>query len=51
MIGIMDAEVQYEQQIRELPLTIVDGVGSGLLGQDWLQHLTLIKLEGDQSRE
>ena len=41
VLGTMDAVVQYEQQTRELPLTVVRGHGSSLLGRDWLQHLTL----------
>ena len=37
----MNAVVQYEQQMQELPLTVVAGDGPSLLGRDWLQHLTL----------
>lgn len=41
VVGTMDAKVQYEQQMQELPLTVVTGDGPCLLGWDWLQHLTL----------
>ena len=41
MLGTMDAKVQYEQQTKELPLTVVAGDGPSLLGRDWLQHLVL----------
>ena len=41
VIGMMDARVQYEKQMKELPLTVVAGEGPCLLGRDWLQHLTL----------
>ena len=41
VLGTMDAVVQYEQQTRELPLTVVRGDGPSLLGRDWLQQLTL----------
>ena len=41
VVGTMDAKIQYEQQMLELPLTVVAGDGPCLLGRDWPQHLTL----------
>ena len=39
--GVIEVKVKYGQQMKDLTLTIVDGNGSTLLGQDWLQHLKL----------
>ena len=40
VVGTVDVKVQYEQQTRELPLTVDTGGGPFLLSRDWL-HLTM----------
>jgi len=40
-LGQLDVEVQYGAQQAHLPLCVVQGEGSSLLGRDWLQHLCL----------
>ena len=37
--GQKEVEVQYENQKKNLIITIVEGNGPNLLGRDWLQHL------------
>ena len=41
VVGELDAQVQYGQQSKALPLTVVAGNGASLLGRNWLQHLRL----------
>ena len=41
VLGMMDVNVQYGEQIKTLSLTIVSGTGPSLLGRDWLQHINL----------
>ena len=41
VLGQLDVEVQYRTQQAPLPLFVVQGEGSSLLGRDWLQHLRL----------
>jgi len=36
-----DVDVQYGDQNKQLPLTIVEGNGPSLLGRDWLRHIRL----------
>ena len=39
--AVIEVKVKYGQQTKDLTLTIVDGNGPTILGQDWLQHLKL----------
>ena len=39
--GMIEVEVEYEDQKAKLPLVIVDGKGLTLLGRNWLHHLRL----------
>ena len=41
VIGEVEVRVQYEQQEKDLVLTVVAGNGPCLLGRNWLQQLTL----------
>ena len=41
VLGSMEGQVQYQNQDITLPLTVVEGDGQSLLGQDWLQHIHL----------
>ena len=41
ILGQLEVEVQYGAQRARLPLCVVHGTGSSLLGRDWLQHLCL----------
>ena len=41
MVGDVHVQVQYEQQIQDLVLTVVAGEGPCLLKRNWLQHLRL----------
>ena len=41
VVGDVDVQVQYEQQVHALKLTVVTGSGPCLLGRDWLQYLRL----------
>ena len=40
-LGLIKATVCYEQQKVIFPLFVVAGVGASLLGQNWLEKLTL----------
>ena len=41
VVGDVRVQVQYEQQIQDLVLTVVAGEGPCLLESNWLQHLRL----------
>ena len=41
VVSEVRVQVQYEQQIQDLVLTVVAGEGPCLLGRNWLQHLKL----------
>lgn len=41
MKGAVDVKVKYEDQMKDLTLTIVGRDGLTLMGRDWLQHLKL----------
>ena len=41
VLGYIQVQVQYEQQIEDLSLLIVDGTGPTLMGRDWLQKIKL----------
>ena len=39
--GQIEVEVRYQQQTHTLPLFVVTGEGTSLLGRNWLKHLIL----------
>ena len=41
VLGSREVEVKYKDQVARLPLIIVKGVGTSLLGRNWLQTLRL----------
>ena len=41
VVGELDAQVQYGQQSKALPIIVVAVNGVSLLGRNWLQHLCL----------
>ena len=41
MIGCVTVQVNYEDQLEELPLLVVRGTGASLLGRNWLQKIRL----------
>ncbi len=41
VVGDVDVKVQYENQTKDLVLTVVTGNGPSLLRRNWLQHLML----------
>ena len=46
VLGQLDVEVQYRVQRAHLPLCVIQGEGSSLLGRDWLRHLCLDWCDG-----
>lgn len=41
VVGVAKVEVHYEQQVKTLPLVVVEGTGPSLLGRGWLEALKL----------
>uniref|UniRef100_A0AAQ4NRX0 Gypsy retrotransposon integrase-like protein 1 n=1 Tax=Gasterosteus aculeatus aculeatus TaxID=481459 RepID=A0AAQ4NRX0_GASAC len=41
VVGVAEVEVNYERQVKTLPLVVVKGTGPSLLGRGWLEALKL----------
>ena len=41
VLGQIEAKIQYNKQVVELPLITVEGNGPSLFGRDWLTHIQL----------
>ena len=41
VVGLISVSVKYEDQESLLPLLIVEGDGTSLLGRNWLSHLKI----------
>ena len=41
VIGSISVHMSYEDKLEELPLSVVRGMGTSLLGQNWLQKIRL----------
>ena len=41
VMGKVDVDVEYNNQLRTLSLLVVEGDGSNLLGHNWLRHIKL----------
>ena len=39
VLGSLEVEVSYENEMFTLPLIVVQGSGPSLLGQNWLQQI------------
>ncbi|KAK0145350.1 hypothetical protein N1851_015749 [Merluccius polli] len=41
VVGVAEVEVQYEKQVKSLPLVVVKGTGPSLLGREWMEAIKL----------